>query len=315
MLGELDRLVAGGALTVYFVDDNFIANQKAALELLPELVAWQVRHRYPLRFACEATLNLAKSERLLALMREAGFVTVFCGIETPEPEALHAISKDQNLGMPLVEAVHRINAHGMEVVSGIIIGLDTDRPDSAERIIEFIAASRIPLLTINLLYALPRTPLWSRLARAGRILPEGRARASNVDFRLPYETVMAAWRRCIATAYEPAALYARFGHNLEVTYRRRLAFPRSPHRASARNVLLGARLLVRIVWRIGVRGDYRRAFWPLAGRALRAGRIEDLIHVAVVSHHLTAFTAECLTGTGEASFYAPPSPRARAVAG
>src|SRR5574341_668603 len=95
VLRELDLIAAAGATSVYFVDDNFIGNQKAALELLPHLVAWQERHRYPLRFACEATLNLAKNERVLDLMREAGFVTVFCGIETPEPHALHSISKDQ----------------------------------------------------------------------------------------------------------------------------------------------------------------------------------------------------------------------------
>ena len=38
VLAELDALVAGGAVAIYFVDDNFIANQKAALELLPHLV-------------------------------------------------------------------------------------------------------------------------------------------------------------------------------------------------------------------------------------------------------------------------------------
>src|SRR5207247_1353295 len=87
-------IVAGGAASVYFVDDNFIGNQKATLELLPHLIEWQRAHRYPLRFACEATLNIAKNERVLALMREAGFVTIFCGIETPEPQALrfpHAV--------------------------------------------------------------------------------------------------------------------------------------------------------------------------------------------------------------------------------
>ncbi|HYE93161.1 MAG TPA: radical SAM protein, partial [Terriglobales bacterium] len=134
ILGELDDIAAAGATSVYFVDDNFIGNQKAALELLPHLVEWQRRHAYPLRFACEATLNIAKNDKLLALMREAGFITVFCGIETPEPRALRAISKDQNLRLPLVEAVERINAHGIEVVSGIILGLDTDDAGTAERI-------------------------------------------------------------------------------------------------------------------------------------------------------------------------------------
>ena len=96
---------------------------------------WQTERSYPLRLACEATLNLAKNERVLELMREAGFVTVFCGIETPEPRALRAMSKDQNLRMPVVEAVERLNAYGMEVVSGIILGLDTDDGDTAQRIV------------------------------------------------------------------------------------------------------------------------------------------------------------------------------------
>src|SRR5215813_6023576 len=141
MCEELDVIAAAGCTSVYFVDDNFIGNQKATLELLPHLVAWQQRNRYPVRFACEATLNIAKNERVLALMRDAGFITVFCGIETPEPEALRAISKDQNLRLPVVEAVQRINSYGLEVVSGIILGFDTDGPDTADRILAFIEAS------------------------------------------------------------------------------------------------------------------------------------------------------------------------------
>jgi hypothetical protein len=37
------------------------------------------RCAYPLQFACEATLNLAKQTEILALMREAQFLTVFVG--------------------------------------------------------------------------------------------------------------------------------------------------------------------------------------------------------------------------------------------
>ena len=65
VVAELDRLRIGGAQSVYFVDDNFIANPKAAADLLPHLVTWQKRHRYPLRIACEATLNIAKNEKTL----------------------------------------------------------------------------------------------------------------------------------------------------------------------------------------------------------------------------------------------------------
>lgn len=304
VLGELDRIAAAGATTVYFVDDNFIGNQKAALELLPHLIAWQALHRYPLRFACEATLNIAKNARVLELMREAGFITVFCGIETPEPHALHSISKDQNLRLPILEAVRRINSHGMEVVSGIILGLDTDTPETADHVLEFIRASRIPMLTINVLYALPKTPLWRRLEAEQRLAPDG-GRESNVVFRLPYETVLAMWRRCITAAYEPAAVYERYSHNVAHTFANRRGFPRNPSRESWSNVVMGFGILGRILWRIGVRGDYRRTFWRAAWPWLRAGKIEAVIHTAVISHHLIQFTRDCIRGSGESSFYAP----------
>jgi hopanoid C-2 methylase len=304
VLAELDLIAAAGATSVYFVDDNFIGNQKAALELLPHLVDWQTRHRYPLRFACEATLNIAKNERVLELMREAGFITVFCGIETPEPAALHAISKDQNLRMPILDSVRRLNSYGLEVVSGIILGLDTDGPDTADRIIEFIRVSQIPVLTINILYALPKTPLWKRLEAEGRLLSE-EGRESNVEFKLPYETVRDMWRRCITAAYEPEAVYERFAHNIAYTFSRRKRYPVSPQRASWSNVRMGMGILGRLLWRVGVLSDYRRTFWRLAWPALKAGDIEPLIHAAVVSYHLIAFTRDCLEGVGESSFYAP----------
>ena len=313
VLAELDRIAAAGATSVYFVDDNFIGNQKAALELLPHLVAWQETNQYPLRFACEATLNIAKNDRVLALMREAGFITVFCGIETPEPEALRSISKDQNLRMPLLDAVQRINSYGIEVVSGIILGLDTDGPETAAHIIEFVRASNIPVLTINVLYALPKTPLWRRLAAEGRLLPDG-TRESNVAFKLPYETVIDMWRRCISAAYEPDALYERFAWNVEHTFANRKDYPRSPQRESWENVRMGFGLLARVLWRVGVRSHYRRTFWRLALPALRRGAIEPLLHVAIVSHHLIEFTRDCLEGRGESSFYSPAAATETAVA-
>jgi radical SAM superfamily enzyme YgiQ (UPF0313 family) len=304
IIAELDRLREGGAESVYFVDDNFIANPKAVRDLLPHLVAWQKRYRYPLRIACEATLNIAKHEPILDLMREAGFVTVFCGIETPEAEALKAMSKAQNLRLPILDAVETINRYGIEVVSGIIIGLDTDTCDTADRILEFIHASRIPILTINLLYALPKTPLWTRLNGAGRLRHE-EGGDSNVDFLLPLDTVLGMWRRCIETAYEPNALYARYAYQQRHTFRRRLRYPTDPRRLTPQSIRRGLGIFARIFWRIGLRSTYRRAFWELTWRTLGKGRFEEFVHSAVVSYHLIEFARECLAGRPEPCFYSP----------
>ena len=60
----------------------------------------------------------------------------------------------------------------MEVVSGIIMELDTDTAETPAAILDFIERSQIPMLTINLLHALPKSSLWDRLQREGRIIED-----------------------------------------------------------------------------------------------------------------------------------------------
>lgn len=304
VVAELDALLAAGIQgSVYFVDDNFIANKKAARELLPHLVAWQKRRGYPLQLSCEATLNIAKCPDILALMREAYFCTVFCGIETPELGALAAMGKSHNQVMPILEAVAVLNGYGIEVVSGIILGLDTDTPATAAHLAEFIDRSRIPVLTINLLQALPKTPLWDRLAATGRLSDDSRA-DSNVVFLRPYDEVLDSWYRSIRHAFAPEAIYRRFAWNARHTYPHRIRPPLTRARVNPANLRRGAVILGKLLWRIGVLGNYRRTFWHMALPALRAGKIEELIQVALVAHHMIVFARDCARGRQSAAFYA-----------
>jgi radical SAM superfamily enzyme YgiQ (UPF0313 family) len=300
---ELDAMLAhGNPGAVYFVDDNFIAHRRAARELVKHLVDWQKVNGYPVEFACEATLNIAKYPDFLADMREAFFNTVFCGIETPELGALHAMRKDHNMDLPILDAIELLNGFGMEVVSGIILGLDTDTRETPDRILEFIQRSHIPMLTVNLLQALPRTPLWDRLAAAGRIADDVTLE-SNVRFLLPYEEVVAGWRRIVAEIYAPQALYRRFAYNIEHTYPNRIQPPASPQRASWVNIRKGLRIMANLVLRAGLVADYRGDFWRMAWPLLRQGRIEDVIHVGLVAHHLITFSRDAAAGNQNASFY------------
>ena len=300
---ELDAQLAAGLFgAAYFVDDNFIGNRKAARELLRALISWQQRNGYPLELACEATLNIAKYPDVLAMMREAFFTTVFCGIETPELGALKAMGKHHNASLPILGAIETLNSYGLEVVSGIILGLDTDTPETPARIAEFIRRSHIPMLTPNLLQALPRTVLYRRLAAEGRIV-EDPSLESNVRFRRPYETVVSAWRRLIAEAYSPEAVYERFAWNLVHTYPNRIALPASPARASWANIRRGLSIMSHLLLKVGIASDYRATFWRTAWPLLRQGRIEDVIHVGLVAHHLISYAREAVGGRQNASFY------------
>jgi len=304
---ELDAMLErGNPGAVYFVDDNFIANQGAAIELLTELVAWQKARGYPVQFACEATLNLAQVPAAMELMKEAYFCTVFCGIETPEEHALQFIHKQQNIRRPILDEVNTLNSYGIEVVSGIIVGLDTDSPKTGDCIVQFIKASAIPMLTINVLHALPKTPLWRRLEAAGRLV-KGNDRESNVEFLMPYQTVVDMWLKCVTAAYTPDAIYTRFEHQLEHTYPNRKQLPATKARVNAANIWKGLNIFARIIWHVGLRSDYRKRFWQMAWPAIKRGKVEEVIHTAVVSHHMIKFARECVSGEAEKCFYGESS--------
>ena len=303
IVAELDRLLECGVTgSVYFVDDNFIGNRKAASDLLPHLVEWQKKTGYVMRLACEATLNIAKRPEILEKMREAYFITIFCGIETPDPDALKAMHKDHNMMVPILEGIETINRYGMEVVSGIIMGLDTDKPETGDALLAFVDESRIPLLTMNLLQALPKTPLWDRLERENRLIPD-EGRESNVDFHLPYDDVVATWRKCMGIAYQPEKLYARYQYQVDYTYANRIPLPSTPQQKTWKNIRLGLILLRNIIWKVGVLGDYRKVFWKFALSRLRHGDIESLISVSLIAHHLITFARGAARGQEIASNY------------
>ena len=314
LAAELDAIVAqkGYPSFIYFVDDNFIGNRKATREMLPHLIEWQRKRGHPLRFGCEATLNLAKQTEILSLMRQAEFQTVFVGIETPEVDALKHMRKEQNASLPMLEGIDTINKYGMEVTSGIILGLDTDSADTEERLKTFIDAANVPILTINLLQALPKTPLWDRLKRDGRVVADDAGLESNVVFLRPYDEVVAMWRRCIEYAYAPERLFKRYAHQVEATYANRLVGP-VRGKLNWTNISLMLVLMFNIIRRIGIAADYRRSFWKAVLPALRRGQIDAAMSMGIVGHHLITFSREALRGEQNASFYSAQTRRSMAA--
>ena len=75
-------------------------------------------------------------------------------------------------------------------------------------------------------------------------------------------------------------------------------------RLNARNLRRAAVILGKILFRIGLFGGYRRAFWRFALPLLCAGRVDDVIAVALVAHHMIRFAGECTEGSQNAAFYA-----------
>jgi radical SAM superfamily enzyme YgiQ (UPF0313 family) len=179
---ELDALRAQGARKVFFVDDNFIGNKAKAKETLRCVADYQDRHGRRMRFGTEASLNLADDPELMQLFRDAGFEWAFLGLETPDPDTLREAAKTQNTSGDMLSAVRRIHAAGIDILAGFIVGFDRDTPKAFDVQRRFILDSGIMVAMVGLLTALPRTPLYERLQREGRLV-EGAAHGDNTNAR------------------------------------------------------------------------------------------------------------------------------------
>jgi hypothetical protein len=159
------------------------------------------------------------------------------------------------------------------------------------------------MLTMNLLQALPRTPLWRRLEAAGRLRDETPDRDSNVEYLFPYETVLESWRACMTRAYAPDALFTRFDYQLEQTFPHRKRVRRGRAALRPRALRHGVRIFAGIIWHMGIRADYRRRFWRTAWRALRARDVQALFEISLMAYHLIRFARDAVHGQVRSSMY------------
>src|SRR5215470_9770847 len=170
VIQEIAAWQARGAGKVFFADDNFIGNRAYAKELLRAVARWNARQRNPLGFYTQASIDMVRDEELLGLLRDANFFAVFLGIETPRKASLAEASKTQNVKLDMVQAVHKIQSYNLFVTAGMIVGFDHDDPAIFEEQYEFLQAAQIPIVLVNALEAVPRTPLYNRLKAEGRLL-------------------------------------------------------------------------------------------------------------------------------------------------
>jgi hypothetical protein len=292
-LRELDAVLATGFRSgVFIVDDNFIGNRRKTRELLAAVAGWQKEHGHPFPLSTEASIDLAQDEELLDLMVEAGFVMVFVGIETPDEATLAFTQKSQNLKAGILDSVRKIQARGIEVTGGFIVGFDTDTADIYQRQIDFIQEAAIPVAMVGLLNALPNTQLGRRLLGEGRLLADtsgNNTHTLRLNFvpRRPEQEVVAGYKRVLATLYSPANYFRRCAELL-----RRLP----PRSRSGRAVdWSGIRALLLSV----IRQAFSSYGWHylrlLAGAALRRPTLfPDAVAYAIKGHHLFTITSEIL---------------------
>ena len=215
VLAEVEAQYRLGARVIFLVDDNFIGNKKAAKVILRALVDWQRARGYPLAFFTEASLDLAEDDELLRLMADAGLVAVFIGIESPDEAALRETKKYQNVRGSLVDRVRRVQAAGLEVYAGMIVGFDQDDATVFDRQFEFLREARVVGAMAGMLSAIPKTPLYARLEAEGRLdnaaADDPKVATNVIPLRMTRAELRDGWVGLMERLYAAENYFARFG--------------------------------------------------------------------------------------------------------
>jgi len=259
IIAELDSLYAlGWRQGVFFVDDNFIGNRKhIKTEVLPALIEWR-KGRKGMPFSTEASINLADDPELMSLMVQAGFDTVFVGIESPNEDSLSECSKNQNKGRDLLESVRSLQRAGLQVQGGFIIGFDNDSPSIFQQQIDFIQNSGIVTAMVGLLQAPLGTRLYERLQKEDRLVPgfsgDNVDGTTNIVPRMGLGLLQDGYREVLSHIYAPRFYYKRVQTFLREYKPPQIHAPLEPQYILA---------LLRSIYQLGIRGVERADYWRL----------------------------------------------------
>lgn len=283
IIAELDRLYhMGWRGQVFFVDDNFIGN-KAYLKshLLPALIQWQ-KDKKQIPFNTEASVNLADDPVLMEMMVQAGFDSVFIGIETPDEEGLTECNKQQNRNRDLIESVKLIQRAGLQVQGGFIVGFDSDTPSIFQRQIDFIQQSGIVTAMVGMLNAPPGTGLFERMKKEGRLT--GLISGDNVDGstnilpKMGLDELRQGYTDMLRHIYSPKHYYKRAMTFLREYKRPKISTPLDFQRLLA---------VVRATVRLGILGRERFQYWKIVFWTLfrRPKMLPLTITLAIYGYH------------------------------
>jgi radical SAM superfamily enzyme YgiQ (UPF0313 family) len=298
VLAELDQLYAAGwRESVFIVDDNFIGNKARAKELCKALAGWRRQYKTSFDFNTEASLNLADDPELMQLMKDAGFNSVFLGIETPDEADLIACNKLQNTHRSLLDSVAAIQSYGMQVMGGFILGFDTDRDDIFDRMVEFIQKSGIPIAMVGLLQAMPGTQLFRRLWKEGRILDEGQGdnTSDNLNFlpNMDATQLVEGYRSVLKRIYSCEAYYDRVKLYLSRIQPQPGERKHGERKNGQRWLTVGnARAFVNSIVRQGVFGRQRWSYWKFLLTVATRYRhcVGTAMTLAVMGYHFQVMT-------------------------
>lgn len=151
---------------IFITDDNMVLSPDRVIELCDAIIA---KNYTGLRFMVQADcLSMAKNEEMVAKMAEAGFCSVFLGIENVSKKSMNAAGKGDT-GAFAKQAVENCHKHKIMVIGGLIFGFPEDDEESIKENYEFFKHLHADAAYCQVLTPYPKTGMRQNLLEQGLI--------------------------------------------------------------------------------------------------------------------------------------------------
>ena len=167
VIADLDDIVVRRRCRkVFIVDDNWVLNPRRVIELCDAIIARRYRG---LRLIVQADcVSMARNEAMVKRMAEAGFVSVFLGIESASPKNLAAARKGDIVSASQ-EAVAMCHRYGISVIGGLIFGFPDDDEEAIVRNYRFLNTVGTDAPYCQIMTPYPKTGMRRELMEQGLV--------------------------------------------------------------------------------------------------------------------------------------------------
>lgn len=159
------EIKATRARSIIFTDDNLFANKALGIQLLRRLETLGIR------WAAQATLDVAEDENLVELLARSGCLALIVGLESLRNDTLAQMRKTRfQTPDQYARWIGRIHARGIMVYGSFIFGYDHDTPADFAPSLDFVMRQKLFMANFNPLIPMPGTALYERLRSEGRLI-------------------------------------------------------------------------------------------------------------------------------------------------
>ncbi len=139
---------------VFIVDDNMVLNPKRVIELCDAIIARKYKN---LNLVVQADcISMSQNEAMVKKMAEAGFRSVFLGIENASKKNLSTAGKG-DICLASKKAVENCHRYGIMVIGGLIFGFPDDDEDSIIENYTFLKSINADAAYCQILTPYPKT--------------------------------------------------------------------------------------------------------------------------------------------------------------